>query len=294
MKRWFLLIATNFLVLLMLGMVLTIAHTVFGFRFDAGVSPLLWAALFGFGGAFVSLALSKPIAKWTTGARVIATPSNDQERWLVATIARQAQAVGLRTPEVAIYPGQEVNAFATGPTRHRSLVAVSQGLLNGMSRREAEAVLAHEVSHVANGDMVTMTLLQGTLNTFVLLAARAVGLVVDKAVFRNEGGAGVGYFMGNIAAQLVFGLLASLVAMAFSRQREFRADAGGARLAGRAEMIAALRRLQAHASAQDREHELPRGLQAFGINGNFRSLFSSHPPLAMRIQALEQDGTFTP
>ncbi len=284
MKRILLLILTNFLILLLLGVALTVAQVVFGVRFTGWGGYLVIASVFGFGGAFVSLAISKMVAKWTTGAQVITAPKDEVERWLVGVVTQQAQAAGIKTPEVAIYPGQEVNAFATGPTRNNSLVAVSEGLLNTMSRDEAEAVLAHEVSHVANGDMVTMTLLQGTLNTFVLVAARAVGLVVDKAIFRNEGGPGIGYFVANILAQIVFGLLASLVTMAFSRHREFRADAGGASLAGREKMIAALRRLQKNVGG---EEELPKSIQAFGISGTFSSLFSSHPPLEKRIQALE-------
>jgi len=284
MKRILLLILTNLLIMLLLGTALVVAQVVFGVQFRGWGGYLVIASIFGFGGAFVSLAISKMVAKWTTGAKVITVPSDDVERWLVDVVTRQAQAAGIKTPEVAIYPGHEVNAFATGPTRNNSLVAVSEGLLNTMSREEAEAVLAHEVSHVANGDMVTMTLLQGTLNTFVLVAARAVGLVVDKAIFRNEGGPGIGYFVANIAAQLVFGLLASLVTMAFSRHREYRADAGGAQLAGRDKMIAALRRLQHNVGG---EEELPKSIQAFGISGTFKSLFSSHPPLEDRIRALE-------
>lgn len=285
MKRWLLLIATNFLILLLLGVVLTVAQAVFGIRLSGWGGYLVLAAVMGFGGAFVSLAISKPVAKWTTGAKVIETPQQPEEVWLVDIVRRQAQDAGIKMPEVAIYPGHEVNAFATGPSRNNSLVAVSQGLLANMTPDEAEAVLAHEVSHVANGDMVTMTLLQGTLNTFVLVLARAVGLVVDKVIFRNESGPGLGYFVGNIAAQIVFGALASMAAMAFSRHREFRADAGGASLAGRQKMIAALRRLQRQAGG---EEELPQSIQAFGISGTFRNLFSSHPPLEDRIAALEK------
>lgn len=290
MKRILLLLLTNFLIMLLLGTALVVAQVVFGVQFRGWGGYLVIASIFGFGGAFVSLAISKMVAKWTTGAQVITAPANEVERWLVDVVTRQAAAAGIKTPEIAIYPGHEVNAFATGPTRNNSLVAVSEGLLNAMSRDEAEAVLAHEVSHVANGDMVTMTLLQGTLNTFVLVAARAVGLVVDKAIFRNEGGPGIGYFVANIVAQLVFGLLASLVTMAFSRHREYRADAGGADLAGRDKMIAALRRLQSNVGG---EEELPKSIQAFGISGTFKSLFSSHPPLEERIRALENSRATT-
>lgn len=288
MKRWLLLIATNFLIMLLLGTVLVVLQSVFGVQLSGWAGYLVIAALFGFGGAFVSLAISKQVAKWTTGARVIETPRLPEEVWLVDVVRRQAQAAGIKMPEVAIYPGQEINAFATGPSRNNSLVAVSEGLLGAMSPDEAEAVLAHEVSHVANGDMVTMTLLQGTLNTFVLVLARVVGLAVDKLVFRSESGHGLGYFLGNIAAQIFFGALASMVAMAFSRHREFRADAGGAQLAGRQKMIAALRRLQQNSHG---EEELPQAIQAFGISGSFRNLFSSHPPLEDRIAALERSTT---
>ena len=285
MKRWMLLIATNFLILLLLGTVLVGAQAFFGVQLTGWGGYLIIAALFGFGGAFISLAISKQVAKWSTGAKIITAPTNPEEVWLVDIVRRQAAAAGIKMPEVAIYPGQEVNAFATGPSRNNSLVAVSQGLLASMTPDEAEAVLAHEVSHVANGDMVTMTLLQGTLNTFVLVLARAVGLLVDKVILRNESGPGLGYFVANIAAQIVFGALASMVAMAFSRRREFRADAGGASLSSREKMIAALRRLQRQV---DGEHELPQSIQAFGINGTFRNLLSSHPPLADRIAALER------
>ena len=286
MKRIALLIFVNLAIMTMLGIALTVAQMYFGARIPGGASYLLFAAVFGFGGAFISLWMSRPIARWTTGARVIEQPANKQQAWLVQTVHRIAQQAGIAMPQVAIYPSPEINAFATGPSRNKSMVAVSEGLLVGMSRAEAEGVLAHEVAHVANGDMVTMTLLQGTLNTLVLVAARAVGLFVDRAILRNESGHGIGFFVANIAAQMVLGLLASLIVMAFSRHREYRADAGGARLAGTSKMVAGLKRLQSLTEGQP--SDLPDGVKAFGIRGGGASWFSSHPPLADRIRALEQ------
>lgn len=287
MKRWLLLIGMNFAIMMILGVFLAVLQVGFGVNLHGSMFGwLATAAVFGFGGAFISLWTSKWVAKWTTKAKVIdpANPANNTERWLINTVSNQAKKAGIKMPEVAIYPGSEVNAFATGPSRNNSLVAVSAGLLMAMSEDEAEAVLAHEVSHVANGDMVTMTLLQGVLNTFVILAARLVGNFVDKAILKNTDGPGIGYFISNIAAQIVFGMAASMIAMAFSRYREFRADEGGAHLAGREKMIAALERLKR--DSETAEAELPKAVQAFGINGSFRSLFSSHPPLEKRIESL--------
>jgi heat shock protein HtpX len=247
----------------------------------------VYAAVFGFGGAFISLAMSKTIAKWTTHARVIEQPENESERWLVATVRQLADKAGVGMPEVAIYDAPEMNAFATGMSRNHALVAVSTGLLQGMDREQASAVLGHEITHVANGDMVTLTLLQGVMNTFVIFLARVVGKVVDGAISGsgNRGG-GLGYFAIVIVLQIVFGLLASLVVMAFSRWREFRADAGGAALAGRDRMISALQRL-------GRDHggnALPQAVQAFGISGGvargLSRLWMSHPPLEERIARL--------
>lgn len=289
MKRIFLLIATNLLIMTMLGVALFVLQAFFGVQLQGWGGYLVIAAVFGFGGAFISLAMSRQIAKWSTRAKVIENPQDETERWLVETVQRHAAKVGLKTPEVAIYDAPEINAFATGPSRNRSLVAVSTGLLRGMAREEAEAVLAHEMSHVANGDMVTMTLIQGTLNTFVMVAARAVGLFADRALGgRGEGGVGAGYFIGAMVGQLVFGLLASALVMAFSRRREFRADAGAASLEGKQKMIAALRRLgQAHGDST-----LPASIQAFGIQGGrtgkMAEIFSSHPSIELRIAALEQ------
>ncbi|HVH07396.1 MAG TPA: protease HtpX, partial [Myxococcota bacterium] len=242
-------------------------------------------AVFGMGGSFISLALSKWMAIRATGAHVIAEPRGELESWLVQTVSHHAQAAGIGMPQVAIFDSPDPNAFATGARKNAALVAVSTGLLRGMSRDEVDAVIGHEVSHVANGDMVTLTLIQGVLNTFVLFLSRVVGDVVDRAVFRKEGqGHGPAFFIISLVAQVVLGILASFVVMWFSRQREFRADAGGARLAGREKMIGALERLKG-ASAP-----LPDQLAAFGISGGqvqgWRRLFLSHPPLEERIAAL--------
>ncbi|MFN0314353.1 MAG: protease HtpX [Burkholderiales bacterium] len=248
---------------------------------------LVMAAVMGFGGSFISLAISKWMAKRSTGAQVIENPRNAAEQWLVETVRRQAQQAGIGMPEVAIFDSPTVNAFATGMNRNNALVAVSTGLLNNMTREEAEAVLGHEVSHVANGDMVTLTLIQGVVNTFVFFLARVIGNIVDRAVFRNNEGRGMGYWVTTIIAELVLGVLASIIVMWFSRHREFRADRGGASLSTRNKMIAALRRLQA-------VHEpvpLPAQIQAFGISGARKStlgrLLMSHPPLEERIAALQ-------
>ncbi len=247
---------------------------------------LVFAGVIGFGGAFISLAMSKWSAKFMTGARVIEQPRNEAERWLVDTVRRQAQRAGIGMPDVAIYDAPDVNAFATGMNKNSALVAVSTGLLNSMTRDEAEAVLAHEVSHVANGDMVTLALIQGVVNTFVIFLSRIIGNIVDKAVFKTERGHGPAFWITSIIAELVLGILASIIVMWFSRRREFRADAGGASLAGREKMIAALQRLkQAHQPAQ-----LPDQIKAFGIKGGqglgIKRLFMSHPPLDERIEAL--------
>jgi len=286
MKRVFLLVATNFAILLVLGIVLAILQAQFGLELDGYLGLLIIAAVFGFGGAFISLAMSKWVAKRSTKAHVIGQPRNEIESWLLSTVKRQADMAGIKMPEVAIYDAPEMNAFATGPSRNNSLVAVSTGLMRDMSRDEVEAVLAHEVSHVANGDMVTMTLLQGVLNTFVIFLSRIIGGIVDRVVFKNDRGYGPGYWITVIVAQIVLGILASIIAMAFSRHREFRADAGGAKLASREKMIAALERL----GKSYGQSTLPESVEAFGISGRvsggMKRLFMSHPPLAERIAAL--------
>ncbi|WP_340648937.1 protease HtpX [Pseudoxanthomonas winnipegensis] len=249
---------------------------------------LVMAALFGFGGSIISLMMSKWMAKRATGAMVIETPRNEAEQWLLETVRRQAQAAGIGMPEVAVYEAPEINAFATGANRNNALVAVSTGLLRQMSRDEAEAVLGHEVSHVANGDMVTMALLQGVLNTFVIVLARVVGGVIDSYLSGNREGnsRGFAYYIIVFALEMVLGLFATMIAMWFSRRREFRADHGGATLAGRQKMIAALERLQANHSTSS----LPAQVEAFGIAGGMgqglKKLFLSHPPLPERIAAL--------
>jgi heat shock protein HtpX len=249
---------------------------------------LMFAALFGFGGSFISLALSKWMAKQATGARVIENPSNPTERWLVETVRRQAQLAGIGMPEVAVYEAPEINAFATGMNRNSALVAVSTGLLQQMTPDEAEAVLGHEVTHVANGDMVTLALIQGVVNTFVIFLARVIGYFVDRVVLKNDrNGVGIGYWVTSIVAEIVLGILASIIVMWFSRRREFRADAGGAQLAGRDRMINALRRLKAAYEPSS----LPQAVEAFGISGKqsggLARLFMSHPPLDQRIAALQ-------
>ncbi|MYE52480.1 MAG: protease HtpX [Gammaproteobacteria bacterium] len=258
-----------------------------GVDLDLG-ALLVFCALFGFGGAFVSLALSKRLAKWSTKAQIIERPSNPTERWLLDTVAAQASKAGIGMPEVAIFPAQEPNAFATGANRNKALVAVSAGLLNGMNRDEVEAVLGHEIGHVANGDMVTLTLIQGVVNTFVMFLARVIGFFVDRVVLRNERGLGIGYWITTIVAEIVLAILASAIVMWFSRRREFRADEAGARLAGRSKMIAALERLK---RGQEMPNTMPDTMVAFGISSGarrgLRAMLASHPPLDARINALK-------
>jgi len=288
MKRVVLFLATNMAILLVLAIVLGLLQSYMqaqGVQMELAY-VIAFAAVFGMGGSFISLAISKWIAIRSTGAKVIETPSNDAEAWLVETVRQQAQAAGIGMPDVAIFPSDAPNAFATGARRDSALVAVSTGLLRGMKRDEIEAVLGHEVSHVANGDMVTLTLIQGVLNTFVLLLSRLIGGFIDRAVFRNEQGYGIGYFISVIVTQIVLGILASFIVAWFSRQREFRADAGGARLAGTNSMIGALRRLGGNEG-----EPLPDAVEAFGITGGgggfLQRLRMSHPPIQERIRALE-------
>jgi heat shock protein HtpX len=293
-KRIGLLIVTNFAILMVLSVVLKLLEG-FGVFGTEGLAraygPLLvTAAFFGFGGAFISLAISKWVAKWTTGAKVIEHPRNADEAWLLDTVRAHAARVGIKMPEVAVYDGPEMNAFATGPSRNNSLVAVSTGLLRGMGRREVEAVLGHEVAHVANGDMVTLTLLQGVLNTFVIFMARVVGGLVDSMLRggRDEerSGPGIGYFISVIVAEIAFGIVAQLIVAWFSRRREYRADAGGAELAGAPAMVGALRTL-----GRNSDSSLPESVAAFGIAGKrsgLLALFMSHPPIEDRIRALNE------
>lgn len=288
MKRIALFLATNLAIMVVLGIVvsLTGANRFMG---EAGLdlpTLLMYSAIMGFGGSFISLLMSKFIAKWSTGAQVITQPSNATERWLVETVQRFANKSNLPMPEVAIYDGAP-NAFATGASRSSSLVAVSTGLLQTMSRQEAEAVIAHEVAHIANGDMVTLTLIQGVVNTFVFFLARVVGYLVDSFLRRGDSqssGPGIGYMVTVLVCDIVFGVLASIIVMYFSRQREFRADAGAAQLMGTPQhMMAALRRLGGMEPGA-----LPQNVATAGINGRpgWMALFSSHPPLEERIAAL--------
>jgi len=286
MKRIFLFIVTNLAVVLVLSVVLRLfgldrSLALQGYNYG---TLLVYSAVVGFVGAIVSLLMSKTMAKWSTGAHVIEQPANEAEAWLVQTVRKLAQQAGIGMPEIAIYEG-EPNAFATGAFRNSSLVAVSTGLLQSMNREEAEAVLGHEISHVANGDMVTLTLIQGVVNTFVVFLSRIVGSIVDRTVFRTERGTGPGYFITVIVCQIVFGILASIVVAWFSRQREFRADAGSAKLLGSPQpMIHALTRLGGLQPGQ-----LPQAFQSSGITGGggFGALFASHPPIEARIAALQ-------
>jgi len=289
--RVILFLVTNFSIIF----VLSISARVFGlddWLAQQGLSGqlnglLIMSLLFGFGGSFISLAISKWMAKRSMGVKVIGQPGNSSEQWLLTTIKRQTEQVGIGMPEVGVFDSPQPNAFATGMSRNNALVAVSTGLLHSMSQDEVEAVLGHEVSHIANGDMITMGLLQGVLNTFVIFISRVIGLIVDRVVFKVKHGIGPGYFVVSIIAQVILGILALIIASWFSRRREFRADAGGAQLASRDKMIAALRRLQ----AQHEPEELPGQLAAFGISGGmksgFKKLFMSHPPLSLRIDALK-------
>lgn len=291
MKRIVLFLATNIAVLA----VLSITFQLFGIEglldeqgVDLDLSALLvFSAVLGMGGSFISLAISKWTAKRMTGAQVIERPQNEMESWLLDTVARQAQSAGIGMPEVAVFDSPDPNAFATGMRRNSALVAVSTGLLRNMRRDEVEAVLGHEISHVANGDMVTLGLIQGVVNTFVIFLSRVIGHTVDRVVFKTERGHGPAFWITSIVAQILLGILASMIVMWFSRWREFRADAGGARLAGRQKMVSALQRLQVAAG----QAELPDQLAAFGISGRmakgFQRLFLSHPPLAERIAALQ-------
>jgi len=290
MKRIVLFLATNIAIVLVLSLTLQLLG-VEPYLNEQGMnlgSLLIFAAVMGMGGSLISLAISKWTAKRMVGARVIANPATATEIWLVETVRRQAKAAGIGMPEVAVYDAPDVNAFATGMNKNNALVAVSTGLLQHMSREEAEAVLAHEVSHVANGDMVTLALIQGVVNTFVIFLSRIIGQIVDRVVFKTERGQGPAFFVTSIVAQLVLGALASIIVMWFSRQREFRADAGGAQLAGRPAMIAALEKLKLSSG----QAHLPEKMAAFGISGGqvagLKRLFMTHPPLDERIAALKQ------
>jgi heat shock protein HtpX len=288
MKRIFLFLITNLAVMLVMSIVLSVLG-VNRYLYDTGLNLgnlMVFSLVVGFAGAFFSLLISKPMAKWSTGARVIVQPSNSTEQWLLSTVHGLAVRSGITPPEVAVYDG-EPNAFATGAFKNSALVAVSTGLLEGMTKEEVEAVLGHEIAHITNGDMVTMTLIQGVVNTFVIFLARVVGFVVDKALFRNSDSdrPGIGYMITVFICEILFGIAASIIVAWFSRQREFRADAGSAQLLGRSQpMINALARLGGLAPG-----DLPRSLAAAGISDTpgFAALFSTHPPIQERIAALQ-------
>ncbi|SFM35829.1 heat shock protein HtpX [Ectothiorhodospira mobilis] len=296
MKRIALFLATNLAIIVVLSITLRLLG-VERILDESGTgldytSLLIFAAVFGFGGSFISLAISKWMAKMSMGVQVIEQPRSPDEQWLVETVRRQARQAGIGMPEVGIFNSPEPNAFATGMSRNNALVAVSTGLLQNMGRDEVEAVLGHEVSHVANGDMVTLALIQGVVNTFVIFLARVIGHVVDRVVFKNEEGHGPAFWITTIVAEIVLAILASIIVMWFSRRREFRADAGGAELAGREKMIHALERLRA---AQGMPAQMPDQMRAFGIRGGgmaqgLKRLFMTHPPLEERIMALKAAG----
>jgi len=292
MKRILLFLAVNMAVILVLSIVLGLLGI--GSILDeqgTGLdyrALLIFAVVLGFGGSFISLAISKWTAKIATGAKVITKPSNETETWLLSIVKKQAEEVGVGMPEVAIFNSPAPNAFATGMNHNNALVAVSTGLLQAMNKDEVEAVLGHEMSHVANGDMITLTLIQGVLNTFVIFLSRVVGFFVDRVLLKNDKGLGLGFYLTTLVTQILFGILASIIVLWFSRQREFRADQGGGNLAGREKMIAALEKLQ-HSSGKP----LPEQISAFGISGkqekkaSIKALFMSHPPLEERIAALK-------
>jgi heat shock protein HtpX len=288
MKRIFLFLATNIAVLVVLSFILNVlgvGQFLSAEGIDVG-SLLVFSAVVGFAGSIISLLISKPMAKWSTGAQVIDGSEGTTQYWLVETVRKLAQKAGIGMPEVAIFPGAP-NAFATGAFKNSALVAVSSGLVESMSREEVEAVLGHEIAHVANGDMVTLTLIQGVVNTFVIFLSRIIGYLVDKAIFRTERGVGPGFFIASLVAQIVLGILASMIVAWFSRQREFRADRGSADLLGTPKpMIAALARLGGVPAG-----ELPQSFEAHGIKqsqSRFLGLFASHPPIEVRIAALQQ------
>ena len=291
MQRIFLFLLTNIAIMVILSItlrILGVESLLMQNGSDLNINALvIFSGVFGFGGAFISLAISKWMAKRMTGAKVISNPSSNIEKWLIETVKKQSGIVGIKMPEVAIFPSDQMNAFATGASKNNALVAVSQGLLDNMTEGEIEAVVGHEMSHVANGDMVTLTLIQGVVNTFVIFFSRVIGHIVDRVILKNQRGYGIGYFVTTIFAQVILSILASIIVMYFSRKREFIADTGGADLAGHQNMINALKRL-----GQKEPEPLPEQLAAFGIGEKPKSkrsqLWSSHPPLEDRIRALEK------
>jgi len=291
MQRIFLFLLTNIAIMVILSVtlrILGVESLLAQNGSDLNLNALvIFSGIFGFGGAFISLAISKWMAKRMTGAKVIENPSNNVEKWLLDIVEKQSKIVGIKMPEVAIFPSPQMNAFATGASKNKALVAVSQGLLDSMNQGEIEAVVGHEMSHVANGDMVTLALIQGVVNTFVIFFSRVIGHFVDRVILKNQRGHGIGYFVTTIFAQIILSILASVIVMYFSRKREYVADTGGADLAGHQNMINALKRL-----GQKEPEALPEQLAAFGIGEKpktgWRELWSSHPPLEDRIKALEK------
>ncbi|MEX0647368.1 MAG: protease HtpX [Balneolaceae bacterium] len=292
MKRVLLFLATNIAIIIVASITLSLLG-VGSFLDETGTNLNLQALLifcfvFGMAGSFISLLLSKKIAKWTTKVQVIDQPRNEQEQWLVRTVEEQAKAAGIGMPQVGIFPAQQANAFATGANRNKALVAVSEGMMQRFDREEIKAVMGHEIGHVANGDMITLALIQGVVNTFVMFLARIIGFAVDRVVLKNERGLGIGYFITTIVAEIVLAILASTIVFWFSRRREFHADEAGARFGSRQGMIASLKRLQAESQVPN---QLPESMQAFGITGGKRkgikALFMTHPPLEDRIAALQ-------
>jgi len=291
MKRIVLFLATNFAIIIVANITLSLLG-VASILDESGTglditALLIFCFVVGMMGSFISLAMSKKIAKWSMKVRIIDKPQNSEEQWLVDTVRKQAAEAGIGMPEVGIFEAQQSNAFATGANRNNALVAVSRGMLQRFDRSEVEAVMGHEVGHVANGDMITLALMQGVINTFVMFLARVIGFAVDRVVFRNERGLGIGYFVATIASEIVLAILASTIVFWYSRKREFIADRAGARLGSRQGMIDALKRLQAEVNVPN---QLPESMQAFGITGGKRSglkaLFMTHPPLEKRIAAL--------
>ena len=291
MQRIFLFLLTNIAIMVILSItlrILGVESLLMQNGSDLNINALvIFSGVFGFGGAFISLAISKWMAKRMTKAKVISSPSNNIEKWLIEIVEKQSSIVGIKMPEVAIFPSNQMNAFATGASKNNALVAISQGLLDNMTKGEIEAVVGHEMSHVANGDMVTLTLIQGVVNTFVIFFSRVIGHIVDRVILKNQRGYGIGYFVTTIFAQVILSILASIIVMYFSRKREYIADTGGADLAGHQNMINALKRL-----GQREPEPLPEQLAAFGIGekpkSNRSQLWSSHPPLEDRIKALEK------
>ncbi|MFW6157560.1 MAG: protease HtpX [Balneolaceae bacterium] len=293
MKRVLLFLATNVAIIVVASITLSILG-VGSYLDETGTgldlqALLIFCFVFGMAGSFVSLLISKPIAKWSTGAKVIEQPQNSREGWLVQTVKQQAQQAGIGMPEVAVFPAQQANAFATGANRNKALVAISQGMLDRFDEEEIKAVLGHEIGHVANGDMITLALIQGVVNTFVMFLARVIGFAVDRMILKNERGLGIGYFITTIVAEIVLAILASMIVFWFSRRREFHADEAGAKLGGKRGMIAALERLKAET---EQPSPLPESMQAFGITSGkmsgLKALFMTHPPLEKRIEALKR------